>query len=90
MFFRSGHDGDPRSLYGIAEAAVRDGVDPEDALRMVTRQPARFLGSLDRLGSLERGKDADLVLLTGEPFAPGTRVKRVMVGGKFVDEEGEK
>ena len=90
VLFRSGWDGDPRSLYGIAEAAVREGVDPEDALRMITRQPARFLGLLDRLGSLERGKDADLVLLSGEPFAPGTRVKRVMVNGRFTDERREK
>jgi imidazolonepropionase-like amidohydrolase len=87
VLFRTGWDGDPRTLYGVAEAAVREGVDPEDALRMITRQSARFLGMLDRLGSLERGKDADLVLLSGEPFAPGTRVKRVMVNGAFVDEE---
>jgi imidazolonepropionase-like amidohydrolase len=87
VLFRTGWDGDPRTLYGVAEAAVRHGVDPEDALRMITRQTARFLGLLERLGSLERGKDADLVLLTGEPFAPGTRVKRVMVGGRFIDEE---
>jgi imidazolonepropionase-like amidohydrolase len=89
VLFRSGWDGDPRNLYGTAEAAVREGVDPEDALRMITRQPARFLGLLERVGSLERGKDADLVLLTGEPFAPGTRVKRVMVDGRFVDEKKE-
>jgi hypothetical protein len=90
VMFRSGWDGDPRSLYLIAEAAVREGVDPEDALRMITRQPARFLGLLDRLGSIERGKDADLLILSGEPFAPGTRVKRVMVNGRFLDEEKEK
>jgi hypothetical protein len=87
VLFRSGWDGDPRELYGIAQAAVRDGVDPGDALRMITQNPARFLGVLDRIGTLERGKDADLVILTGDPFGPGTRVKRVMVNGRFIDEE---
>lgn len=84
---RSGVGGDPRNLYALAEEAVRDGVDPDDALRMITRQPARFLGLLDRVGSLERGKDADLVLLSGEPFEAGTRIVRVMVDGVFVGEE---
>ncbi len=90
VLFRSGPDGDSRTLYRIAEMAVRDGVDPEDALRMITRQPARFLGMLDRVGSLERGKDADLVILSGEPFNGTTRVTRVMVDGRFVDEETTK
>jgi imidazolonepropionase-like amidohydrolase len=89
VLFRTGWDGDPRGLYLVAEGAVRHGVDPEDALRMITRQPARFLGLLDRLGSIERGKDADLLILSGEPFAPGTRVERVMVNGRFLDEAKE-
>lgn len=84
---RSGPGGDPRLLYALAESAVRDGVDPDDALRMITRQPARFLGVLDRIGSLDRGKDADLSFLSGEPFEAGTRVLRTMVDGVFVGEE---
>lgn len=83
---RTGPQGDPRGLYGLAERAVREGVDPEDALRFITRQPARFLGLLERTGSLDRGKDADLVFLSGEPFEAGTRVVRTMVDGAFVDE----
>ena len=84
---RTGPGGDARTLYALAESAVRDGVDPDDALRMITRQPARFLGVLDRIGSLDRGKDADLLFLSGEPFEAGTRVMRTMVDGVFVDEE---
>ncbi len=87
VLFRSG-TGDTRELYGMAEMAVREGVDPEDALRMITRQPARFLGVLERVGSLERGKDADVVLLSGEPFAPGTHVIMTIIDGKLVEEGG--
>jgi imidazolonepropionase-like amidohydrolase len=69
---------------------VREGVDPEDALRMITRQPARFLGVLDRVGSIERGKDADLVILSGEPFTPGARVLMTMIDGKILETEGSR
>jgi imidazolonepropionase-like amidohydrolase len=86
VILRSGPGGDSRTLYALAEAAVRDGVDPDDALRMITRQPARFLGVLDRVGSLDRGKDADLVFLSGEPFEAGTQVVRTMIDGAFVGE----
>ncbi len=90
VVFRTGASGDVRDLYGIAEIAVREGVDPEDALRMITRQPARFLGVLDRVGSIERGKDADLVILSGEPFTPGARVLMTMIDGKILETEGSR
>jgi imidazolonepropionase-like amidohydrolase len=77
---------DPRGLYAAAERAVRDGADRDDALRLVTRRPAQYLGLLSRVGSLATGKDADLVILSGDVFEAGTRVLRTMIDGKFVDE----
>jgi imidazolonepropionase-like amidohydrolase len=44
------------------------------------------LGLLSRVGSLATGKDADLVILSGDVFEAGTRVLRTMIDGKFVDE----
>jgi imidazolonepropionase-like amidohydrolase len=48
--------------------AMREGLDEETALRAVTLVPAEILGVDDRVGSLEPGKDADLVLYRGHPF----------------------
>jgi imidazolonepropionase-like amidohydrolase len=64
--------------------AVRHGVAPADALRAVTLTPAEILGVADRIGSLDAGKDADLVVLSGEPHDVTTRVEKVMIGGRWV------
>ncbi len=48
--------------------AVREGLDPETALRALTLTPAEILGVADRVGSLAPGKDADLALYQGHPF----------------------
>lgn len=53
------------SLYHHVGEAVREGVDVERALRMVTINPAKILKVEDRLGSLEVGKDADLAIFKG-------------------------
>jgi len=67
--------------------AVRQGLDPRDALRALTLGAAQLYGLDDRVGSIEKGKDADLVFLSGDPFTLSTRVKRVMIDGKVVFEE---
>jgi imidazolonepropionase-like amidohydrolase len=48
--------------------AVREGLDEGTALRALTRTPAEILGVIERVGSLEPGKDADLALYRGHPF----------------------
>jgi imidazolonepropionase-like amidohydrolase len=48
--------------------AIREGLDAETALRALTLTPAEILGEADRVGGLEPGKDADLVLYRGHPF----------------------
>lgn len=67
-----------------AAQAVRNGLDPTQALRALTIDPARVLHVDDRLGSLEAGKDADLVILTGDPMNITSRVEKVLVNGKVV------
>jgi imidazolonepropionase-like amidohydrolase len=67
-----------------AANAVRNGMDPADALRAVTINPARSLKVDDRLGSIEPGKDADLVILSGDPWDVTSRVQKVLVNGKVM------
>ncbi len=62
--------------------AVRNGMKWEDALEAVTLAPARAFGLADRIGSLEAGKDADLVVWSGDPFEFSTAVEMVMIGGQ--------
>lgn len=59
---------------------------PADVLRMLTADAAAVLGVQDRVGSLAAGKDADFVVLNGDPFGLHTRVKAVYVEGKLAYE----
>lgn len=67
-----------------AGMAVRAGMDPFQALQAITINPARHIGIADRVGSLEVGKDADLVITDGCPFEISTVVKQVLIDGKVV------
>jgi len=67
-----------------AGLAQRGGLSFEQALAAVTIVPATLVGVEDRVGSLGAGKDADLVLWSGKPFEPTSRVLAVFVGGELV------
>jgi imidazolonepropionase-like amidohydrolase len=75
---------DSRLLLRTAAMAVRHGLSREGALRAVTLAPARQLGLDDRVGSLEPGKDADLVVLSGDPLSVYTQVLETWVEGRQV------
>lgn len=75
---------DPDSLLGSALFAVKHGAKPAEALRAVTLGAAEILGVSDRVGSLEEGKDADLVILSGDPLDATTRIERVLISGRTV------
>jgi imidazolonepropionase-like amidohydrolase len=64
-----------------ASLAVKDGLDRENALRALTINPARIAGIDERIGSLEPGKDADLVIWSGDPLDVLSRAVRVFVDG---------
>lgn len=68
---------------------VRDGWSREQALKSLTLHPARLLGIEDRLGAVEKDKQADLIILNGDPFAPGATVTHVIIAGKLVHEAPE-
>ena len=70
-----------------AGLAYKAGMDRFQALQAITINPARHIGIEDRVGSLEAGKDADIVLTDGCPFEVGTVVVQVFVDGKAVIKE---
>ncbi len=68
-----------------AGLAVQAGMDPFAALQAITINPAKHAGIADRVGSLEVGKDADIVITDGSPFAVSTKVKYVLIDGKILN-----
>ena len=62
---------------------ARLGGSPYQMLRALTIHPAKAFGLDDRVGSLEVGKDADIVLYDGDPLDPRTRVMRVWIEGEL-------
>ncbi len=66
---------------------VRDGLPEADALRAVTLGPAEMLGVADRIGSLQTGRDADILFFAGHPFDASSKLVHVMVEGEIVPEE---
>lgn len=69
-----------------AGMAVKAGMDPFDALKAITLNPAEHIGVADRVGSLEVGKDADLVITAGSPFEVLTEVKAVFIDGARIEQ----
>jgi imidazolonepropionase-like amidohydrolase len=70
--------------------AIKAGLSWEDGLKSVTINAAEICGVADRVGSLEPGKDADLVVLSGDPFEVQTHVERVWLQGQPVDLDRER
>jgi imidazolonepropionase-like amidohydrolase len=73
---------DSRLFMRMAALGVRAGMSRDGALRALTLEPAKMLDIEDRAGSLEKGKDADFVVLSGDPFSVYTRVEQTWVEGQ--------
>ncbi len=72
-----------RRMNGEAAKGVKyGGVAPADALKFVTLNPARQLGVEDRIGSLEKGKDADFVIWSGDPLSSMSRCLATYIDGQ--------
>ena len=67
-----------------AGLAIKAGMDEYEALRAVTINPAEHIGIADRVGSLEEGKDADVVIVDGCPFDVTGVIKHVLINGAEV------
>jgi cytosine/adenosine deaminase-related metal-dependent hydrolase len=70
-----------------AAFAVRGGLDNRKALRTITLDAARMIGAEARIGSLEAGKDADVLILDGDPLHYRSFVETALVNGRVVYEK---
>jgi imidazolonepropionase-like amidohydrolase len=75
-----------RNIKYEAGNAVAYGMDHEDALRSLTLTPAEIFGFSDRVGSLQAGRDANLVIWSGDPFEFSTVAEQVFIRGRQVKE----
>jgi imidazolonepropionase-like amidohydrolase len=73
-----------RNLKYDAGVAVSYGLAWDDALRAVTLTPAEVLGVANRVGSLQAGRDANVVVWSGDPFEFATRVEHVFIRGREI------
>jgi imidazolonepropionase-like amidohydrolase len=80
--FYSGGIPAPADIITAAKKAIDAGLAPDAALRALTLTPAEIFGVSDRLGSIEVGKIANLVICDGDLFDEKTKIKQVFVDGK--------
>jgi imidazolonepropionase-like amidohydrolase len=78
-------DNEVRNLPFEVEYAISYGLPEDAALAAVTLNPARFFGVDNHLGSIDVGKDADLIVLDGTPFRVKTHVVTELIDGKVMD-----
>jgi len=67
-----------------AALAIKSGMDEFAALQAITINPARHVGAADRLGSLEAGKDADIVIMDGSCFEVASVAETVLIDGEII------
>jgi hypothetical protein len=79
--FYSGGLSDPKEILKDVKKAIDAGLSPDDALKAMTMNPATILGVADRMGSIEQGKIANLVVTDGDLFSEKTKIKDVFVDG---------
>ena len=76
------HNFNARNTKYEAGEAVAYGMSHDDALRAITLTPAEVFGVADRIGSLAPGRNANVVVWSGDPFEFATRAEHVFVGGR--------
>ena len=64
--------------------AVREGLDESRALETITINPVKLLGVEEKLGSLEKGKDADFLIFNGDPLDARKKVIKTFINGNLV------
>jgi imidazolonepropionase-like amidohydrolase len=80
--FQTGSIENVAGLLDQARSAIIHGLPYEEALKGLTLYPAQIFGVADRLGSLEVGKLADIVVFDGDPLEELSKVEIVFIGGK--------
>jgi imidazolonepropionase-like amidohydrolase len=77
----------PLHMLGLcAGYALKTGLEEEEILKMITINPAKLMGISDKVGSIEKGKDADIIVWKGNPLYPDAHVKYSFVNGELIYE----
>lgn len=82
--FQTGDSSNVRNLPYNAGMAAAFGLPKEEALKAVTIYPAEILGVADRIGSIEQGKIANLIITDGDPLEIRTQIKHVFINGRDI------
>ena len=77
-------ESDALGLRFSALLLYQQGTSQEEALKTITLHPAQILGVAGSVGSIEAGKDADFVVLSGEPLDLGSEILAVYSGGDLI------
>jgi imidazolonepropionase-like amidohydrolase len=85
----SGLAGDSSALSLYASLAVGHGLDADEALAAITTGVAKAFDLQDELGSVRRGRRAELLIMNGDPLSAGTQIQFVVSGGEVVVEPKE-
>jgi len=85
--FQTASASDSRSVAYNAALATAYGLDPEEALRALTINPAQIFGVADRYGSLEAGKVANVLVTNGDPLDPRTQIRHVFIRGQLIPQD---
>jgi imidazolonepropionase-like amidohydrolase len=88
--FQSAGLRDPKEFLGNAAKAVKAGLPADVAVRALTLDAATIAGAGDRLGSIDQGKIANLIVTDGDLFAEKTRIRHVFVDGRMMPPEPER
>lgn len=87
--FSSGTLARPADFVANAARAIEAGLPKDEALKAMTIYPAQLFGLSEQLGSIEKGKIANLIVTSGDLFARDTKVKHVFVDGKYFEVKAE-
>jgi imidazolonepropionase-like amidohydrolase len=71
----------PRELFRALKRAIDAGLSPDDAIRALTLGPAEIFGVADRLGSIDKGKIANLVVVKGDLLQERPQVQYIFIDG---------
>jgi imidazolonepropionase-like amidohydrolase len=85
--FSSGDIREPRDFVRNAALAVKDGLPADAAIRALTINAARIAGAADRLGSLDKGKIANVIVTDGDLFEERTKIVHAFIDGRKVNAE---
>ncbi len=83
--FQTGSIAHLGDLISEARRAIEHGLSLNDALKALTVNPAEIFGVADKVGSLEKGLSADLLIFDGNPLSSPAKLKMVIIGGRVVE-----